>query len=69
MLVSASRRNDLFLVLLGGMLAKPSKKIRDREDALASTRDACATPNMPFATRFSSSVRIKLSAPCRTHKT
>src|SRR5437764_12200244 len=33
MLVSASRRNNLY------------RKVRDREDAIANTRDACATRN------------------------
>jgi hypothetical protein len=58
-----------FLVLRDGILARLLRKVRDREDALARTRDACATPNMPFATRFSASIPTKLSAPCRTHKT
>ena len=42
MLVSASRRNDLSLAacLLGSV--KIDSKVRDREDAVASTRDARA---------------------------
>jgi hypothetical protein len=42
---AALRRNDPFLcaAIISGQLAE--KKIRDREDALASTRDACTTIN------------------------
>src|SRR5207249_4739414 len=52
-LVSASRRNNL----LGGQASRgrsgASGKVRDREDALASTRDACATQTSrpPAATK------------------
>jgi len=35
--VSASRRNRLF------QLTDGRQEVRDREDAIASTRDACAT--------------------------
>ena len=43
-LVSASRRNNLFLNVPRGKKVEIEKKVRDREDRLAGTRDACATP-------------------------
>ena len=42
MLVSASRRNNL-LLNVPRRKVEIETKVRDREDALASTRDACAT--------------------------
>jgi len=42
-LVSASRRNNLFLKRQLQNRVEYTGKVRDREDALASTRDACAT--------------------------
>ena len=39
-LVSASRRNNLFLVAVAPVFTKRQGTVRDREDALASTRDA-----------------------------
>ncbi len=42
MLVSASRRNDL-LLNVPRRKVEIETKVHDREDALASTRDACAT--------------------------
>jgi hypothetical protein len=41
-LVSASRRNRLFFISIPVAMERESK-VRDREDALASTRDARAT--------------------------
>jgi hypothetical protein len=41
-LVSASRRNSLSVCSLWSVRKQPAE-VRDREDALASTRDACAT--------------------------
>jgi len=42
-LVSASRRNELLLTVSCSRAVNAFRKVRDREDALASTRDACAT--------------------------
>jgi hypothetical protein len=44
-LVSASRRNSLFWCNLWCAIGAP-EKVRDREDALAGTRDACAAQNL-----------------------
>jgi hypothetical protein len=44
-LVSASRRNKLHFKISCFRAASGRQKVRDREDALASTRDACATQN------------------------
>ena len=43
-LVSASRRNELSF-LLAAENERVSTEVRDREDAIASTRDACAPQN------------------------
>src|SRR5262245_33742621 len=43
MLVSASRRNELPWI---AKAVRIQRKVRDREDALASTRDACAPRNL-----------------------
>ncbi len=43
-LVSASRRNNLFLNVPRRKKVEIETKVRDREDRLAGTRDACATP-------------------------
>ena len=42
MLVSASRRNELFHGTTAPGTREIINKVRDREDAIASTRDACA---------------------------
>jgi len=42
-LVSASRRNNLFFKPRQRQEIEIATKVRDREDALASTRGACAT--------------------------
>jgi hypothetical protein len=49
MLVSASRRNELFLEGQFFENSQRFQKVRDREDALASTRDACATRKCAYA--------------------
>ena len=41
-LVSASRRNNLSFVFRPKLTEPSRKKVRDREDALAITRDVCA---------------------------
>jgi hypothetical protein len=43
-LVSASRRNGLLIDFVGNRESEFLRKVRDRENALASTRDACAYP-------------------------
>jgi hypothetical protein len=47
-LVSASRRNNLFLNVPRRKEVEIETKVRDRVDALASTRDACATQKVPL---------------------
>ena len=44
-LVSASHRNELPLDFAAIEQIPAVEKVRDREDALASMRDACATQN------------------------
>ena len=51
-LVSASRRNNLSLGLHYRRTTN-GRKVRDREDALASTRDACATQSISHSRLFS----------------
>jgi len=46
-LVSASRRNNL-LLNVPHRKVDIETKVRGREDALASTRDACATQKVPL---------------------
>ena len=48
-LVSASRRNELPLDFAAIEQIPAVEKVRDREDALASMRDACATQNRVIA--------------------
>jgi len=48
-LVSASRRNELPLDFAAMEQIPAVEKVRDREDALASMRDACATQNRVIA--------------------
>jgi hypothetical protein len=47
-LVSASRRNNLFLNVPRRKEVEIETKIRDGKDALASTRHACATQKVPL---------------------
>ena len=48
-LVSASRRDELPLDFAAIEQIRAVEKVRDREDALASMRDACATRNRLIA--------------------
>jgi len=45
-LVSASRRNSLFSSPRVNGRVADGRKVRDREDAIANTRDACAPQTM-----------------------
>jgi hypothetical protein len=46
--LSASRRNSLSLTHGRGNALRVRNKVRDREGALVSTRDACATQDVGF---------------------
>ena len=48
-LVSASRRNELSWRFAAG-LNRVGREVRDGEDAIANTRDACAPQNIAFET-------------------
>jgi len=47
-LVSASRRNNLYLNVPRRKEVEIETKVSDREDALASARDACPTQKVPL---------------------
>jgi len=47
-LVSASRRNNLSFVFQPKLTEPSRKQVRDREDALAITRDVCAAQTGSF---------------------
>src|SRR6266571_6319068 len=63
-LVLASRQNDLLIDFVCNRGSEFTRKVRDREDALASTRDACATqsdlPPLPPASTIAAMLDIRL---------
>src|SRR6266850_4435787 len=62
--VLASRQNDLLIDFVCNRGSEFTRKVRDREDALASTRDACATqsdlPPLPPASTIAAMLDIRL---------
>src|SRR5438034_5762060 len=53
-LVLASRQNDLLIEFICNRESEFTRKVRDREDALANTREACATQSdLPLETAAS----------------